>query len=184
MKENLKISLLILITIMCGYNFYINLQDAFSQNDNNSKYIGLIGDKAYQSNLLNQNNNPLNPSNEEPKVQLPKTIISFNEMSYDFGTIKQNTTNNLHVFKFQNKGSKPLVIENAKGSCGCTVPDYPKEPIMPNQWGEIKVDYKPGKQEGSQNKTVTITANTENPTTILKISAMVEKDAQAEEVSQ
>ena len=179
MKENLKISLLILIALMCGYNFYINMQDSFSENDTKSKSSGLIADKSFQNKNLNHSNNPLTPSNEEPKTKLPTTIMSFNEMSYDFGTIKQNTTNNLHVFKFQNKGSNPLVIENAKGSCGCTVPDYPKEPIMPNQWGEIKVDYKPGKQEGSQNKTVTITANTDNPTTILKISAMVEKEEQA-----
>jgi hypothetical protein len=68
-----------------------------------------------------------------------------------------------------------LVISNAVGSCGCTVPEYPKHPIAPGETGEINVVYKPGKQEGQQNKTVTVTANTEPAQTVLRILADVQK---------
>ena len=78
------------------------------------------------------------------------------------------------IFKFTNTGSEPLIIEDAKGSCGCTVPVYPKEPIKPGETGEIEVEYSPGKQQGAQSKTVTITANTDPITTTLNISANVE----------
>ncbi|MCB0401790.1 MAG: DUF1573 domain-containing protein [Flavobacteriales bacterium] len=94
-------------------------------------------------------------------------------MAHDFGTIDQDTKNT-KVFKFTNTGKEPLIIEDAKGSCGCTVPTYPKEPIKPGETGEIEVAYSPGKQSGAQTKTVTITANTEPITTTLNISANVQ----------
>ncbi|HRN42636.1 MAG TPA: DUF1573 domain-containing protein, partial [Vicingus sp.] len=72
-----------------------------------------------------------------------------------------------------NTGSEPLIIENASGSCGCTVPTFPKEPIAPGKTGEIEVVYSPGTQQGAQTKTVTITANTEPITTTLNITANV-----------
>ncbi|MBL8011464.1 MAG: DUF1573 domain-containing protein [Flavobacteriales bacterium] len=95
-------------------------------------------------------------------------------MEHDFGTIKQDSENK-YVFTFTNTGKEPLLIENAQGSCGCTVPNYPKEPIAPGGTGEIEVVYKPGKQENQQNKTVTVTANTEPKQTTLRISANVQK---------
>lgn len=104
----------------------------------------------------------------------PKTSISFANMEHDFGTIKQDSENK-YVFSFTNTGKEPLLIENAQGSCGCTVPNYPKEPIAPGGKGEIEVVYKPGKQENQQNKTVTVTANTEPKQTTLRISANVQK---------
>ena len=117
----------------------------------------------------------------QPQPQKPKgpiTSIQFNESTYDFGTIKQNTTDNKHIFKFSNTGKTPLVIENAKGSCGCTVPQWPKEPIPPGGTGEIVVEYKPGKQKGNQQKTVTVTANTEPRDTRISISAIIEEVAE------
>src|SRR5690606_23198380 len=103
----------------------------------------------------------------------PPTKIQFAETNYNFGTIKQDTENK-KVFKFKNVGDKPLIIESARGSCGCTVPNYPKQPIPPGQEGEIEVVYSPGKQAGNQSKSVTIIANTEPRTTVLQISAQVE----------
>lgn len=103
------------------------------------------------------------------------TSIKFATMSHDFGTIMQDTENPT-VFEFTNTGDQPLIIENAKGSCGCTVPNYPKEPIPPGGTGTIDVVYKPGKQEGEQSKTVTVTANTSpSKQTILNIRANVVK---------
>ncbi|MBP8824804.1 MAG: DUF1573 domain-containing protein, partial [Flavobacteriales bacterium] len=98
----------------------------------------------------------------------------FATATHDFGKIMQDSQNH-YAFKFTNTGKEPLVITNAVGSCGCTVPDYPKHPIKPGESGEIKIEYKPGKQEGLQNKTVTITANTEPAQTVLNITADVRK---------
>jgi hypothetical protein len=102
----------------------------------------------------------------------PRTSVKFDNMNHDFGTIYQDSENK-KVFTFTNTGSEPLIIENAKGSCGCTVPKYPKEPIAPGQTGEIEVVYKPGKQKNKQTKNVTITANTTPANTVLTISADV-----------
>lgn len=115
---------------------------------------------------------PLKSASTKPKG--PLTNIQFAESSVDFGNILQDSENT-KVFTFTNTGSEPLVIENAKGACGCTVPQYPKEPIAPGGTGEIKVVYKPGKQKNKQNKTVTITANTEPSSTILTIIADVKE---------
>ena len=117
---------------------------------------------------------PPSPTNM-PAITGPKTSVQFPVIAHDFGKVKQNTENN-YVFKFTNTGKEPLLISDAKGSCGCTVPEYPKEPIAPGKTGEIKVVYKPGGQQGNQNKTVTVTANTDPPQTLLNISADVQVD--------
>ncbi len=116
--------------------------------------------------------NPVNTPVEAPSG--PTTTISYSEEVHDFGTIKQDSENE-HIFKFTNTGTEPLLISNARGSCGCTVPQYPTEPIAPGQSSEIKVVYKPGKQKGNQSKTVTVTANTTPAQTRLQISANVEE---------
>lgn len=110
---------------------------------------------------------------ETPERNDPKTIMSFKEMDYDFGSIAQDTENE-YIFKFTNTGTNPLIIYTAKGSCGCTVPEYPKAPVAPGEEGEIRVVYKPGKQKNKQTKYVTITANTEPEQTKLKITAEVQ----------
>ncbi len=102
----------------------------------------------------------------------PLTSLKFDESAFDFGTIKQDSENT-KIFKFTNTGKEPLIIENAKGSCGCTVPKYPKEPIAPGKTGEIEVVYRPGKQKDMQTKNITITANTDPANTVLTITANV-----------
>ena len=104
----------------------------------------------------------------------PKTMISFAASEHDFGSVKQDSENK-HTFRFTNTGKEPLIIESATGSCGCTVPNYPKQPIPPGGTGDIEVEYKPGKQENAQTKTVTVIANTEPKETRLTIKAFVEK---------
>lgn len=106
-------------------------------------------------------------------ASMPKTAIQFATYEHDFGQVMQDSENK-YIFKFTNTGSEPLVIETAKGSCGCTVPEYPKEPIPPGGSGEIGVVYKPGKQKGQQNKNITITANTDPVQTVVKIKADVQ----------
>lgn len=98
--------------------------------------------------------------------------ITFNESEYDFGTIKEGEIVE-HTFSFKNTGKSPLVIVNAKGSCGCTVPKWPKEPIQPGGTGEFLVVFNSNGKPNLQNKQVTITTNTESGKEILRIKAMV-----------
>ncbi len=109
-----------------------------------------------------------------PVDNTPKTSVNFKTYEHDFGNIKQDSENK-KVFAFTNTGKEPMIIETANGSCGCTVPNYPKAPIPPGGTGEIEVVYKPGKQENAQTKTVTVIANTEPKETTLRIKANVEK---------
>ncbi len=120
---------------------------------------------------------PPSPTNMPP-VTGPKTSIQFPVSAHDFGKVKQNSENKYN-FKFTNTGKEPLLISDAKGSCGCTVPNYPKEPINPGATAEIEVVYKPGAQQGNQTKTVTVTANTDPPQTMLNITADVQVDPAA-----
>jgi len=123
---------------------------------------------------LNNTPNPLaSAATEIAKPTGPVTTMNFANEAHDFGDIKQNSTDNQHTFTFTNTGTNPLIISNAKGSCGCTVPKWPKEPIPPGGTGTIEVDYKPGSQKGNQKKSVTVTANTEPADTRLSISAVV-----------
>lgn len=104
-----------------------------------------------------------------PKADNPNAPeITFEKEMHDYGTIKMGADGGCE-FKFKNTGKEPLIISAAKGSCGCTVPTYPKEPIMTGQTGVIKVHYDT-KRVGSFTKTVTITSNgkTENKTLTIK----------------
>jgi hypothetical protein len=81
--------------------------------------------------------------------------ISFDKETYDYGTIK-NGADGTCEFTFKNTGKEPLLISNARGSCGCTVPEWPKEPIGPGQSSAIKVSYDT-KRTGAINKNITLT---------------------------
>jgi|TARA_B110000971_G_scaffold19231_1_gene17552 hypothetical protein len=83
--------------------------------------------------------------------------ISFEKEIHDFGTFEQNG-NGTYEFKFTNTGDAPLIISNSKGSCGCTVPIWPKAPIAPGASDVIKVKYDT-KRIGAFNKSVTISSN-------------------------
>jgi len=111
----------------------------------------------------------------------PTTTLSFVESEFDFGEIQEGEKIT-HEYHFTNTGKEPLVISKAVGSCGCTVPDWPREPIASGEKGVIKVQYDSrgkGKlaSEGgkAENKRVTITANTEPANTYLTIKGKVIK---------
>lgn len=86
-------------------------------------------------------------------------VFKFDKEVYDFGLINEGEKVT-HDFKFKNVGKSPLIISSASASCGCTVPDYPKEPIAPGEEGIISVVFDSAGKPGVQNKVVTITANT------------------------
>lgn len=103
--------------------------------------------------------------------------ITFKKEIHDFGTVEQygNTT---CTFEFKNTGNQPLIISNAKGSCGCTVPEWPKSPIAPGKKGVITVKYD-NKRVGPINKSVTITSNATNaPTKTIRIKGEIKRKPQ------
>lgn len=104
--------------------------------------------------------------------------MTFENELHDYGTIKQGADGGCE-FKFKNTGKEPLVISNAKGSCGCTVPTWPKEPIMKGQTGVIKVHYDT-KRVGAFTKTVTIESNSKTNPKVLTIKGTVEASPDAD----
>ena len=103
--------------------------------------------------------------------------FKFEKDEIDFGTIEQGESTT-HEFKFTNTGSEPLIISKAEGSCGCTVPIFPKEPILKNQSAFIKVTFNSTGKFGIQDKTVTITSNAKQNPMIIHIKGTVLKQAE------
>jgi len=85
-------------------------------------------------------------------------VLTFKQTSYDFGTIKQGEKVN-YDFKFTNTGKTPLIVSNATASCGCTVPETPKDPIAPGKEGVIKVVFNSTGKTGKQDKVITVSSN-------------------------
>lgn len=114
----------------------------------------------------------LNAQTEAVTVENPNAPeISFETETIDYGTIEKGE-NGVREFSFTNTGKSPLIISNARGSCGCTVPTWPKEPIKPGENGVIKVKYDT-KRVGPINKSVTITSNAKTPTKVLRIKGNI-----------
>lgn len=102
--------------------------------------------------------------------------ILFEEPEFNFGKIKQGDVV-ANTFIFKNVGESNLIISNAVASCGCTIPEWPKEPIKPGDTGQIKVQFNSTGKSGVQNKTVTVTANTDPNTTNVVLKGEVEVPA-------
>lgn len=111
----------------------------------------------------------------EKQVQEPSgplTGISFNEYEHDFGVMDEGDVVTYN-FEFTNTGAEPLILDKCKGSCGCTVPQCPKNPIAPGETGSIEVKFNSKGKKNKQTKKVTVTANTDPVQTILTIKANV-----------
>ena len=102
--------------------------------------------------------------------------MTFDKTSHDFGIISEGekvTT----TFGFTNTGDSDLIIVDARGSCGCTVPEYPKnQPIAPGQTGSIVVSFDSSNKPGIQQKSVTLSANTSSGREMLRIKSNVTPD--------
>lgn len=180
MKEQIKIALLaviagtLIVQIIMSPDGPVEVAETDAMSNPSASSV-----PAALPQSLNNTPNPIAAqATEIEKPKGPVTSMVFAQSAHDFGNIKQNTTDNQHTFTFTNTGTNPLIISNAKGSCGCTVPKWPKEPIPPGGTGTIEVDYKPGSQKGNQQKTITVTANTEPTDTRLSISAVVDEEPQ------
>ena len=97
--------------------------------------------------------------------------INFENEIIDYGTIIQNS-DGLRIFTFTNTGNAPLIISEVKTSCGCTVPTYSKEAILPGETGEINIKYDT-KRLGSFNKTITVLSNANLSRKTLKIKGTI-----------
>ena len=106
------------------------------------------------------------------EIKVGGAKIKFEKTEHDFGTINEGDIVDT-VFSFKNSGKSELIITSAKGSCGCTVPEWPKEPIMPGEEGLIRVKFNSDKKPNLQQKTITLVTNTEQGKEILKIKAQV-----------
>lgn len=186
MMENIKIGLLGLITVISGYSVYqvstvkgemetlkeemTAKMTMFNSSMNNNSGASSSVTQPNTSSQVKNNNLP----STEIKPQGPTTAIKFGEEIHDFGTVAVESEN-LYAFTFTNTGSEPLTISNAKGSCGCTVPQWPKEPILPGQTGTIDVKFTPNAGQAGQpvEKVVTVTANTSPANTMVRIKADV-----------
>lgn len=120
------------------------------------------------------------PSSTPTLVQENKNApeMKFEVEEYNFGTIKQGE----HVtydFKFSNSGKEPLIISSAQGSCGCTVPQWPKEPVAKGASGVIHVEFNSTGKMGMQDKTVTISSNAKSGQKVLHLKGNVEAPAPA-----
>ena len=114
----------------------------------------LIPDNALNPDLID---NPATAAKNNPSAKLPE--FRFKTETHDFGTISEGEKVS-YEFEFTNSGSADLLIVGATGSCGCTVPEYSKEPVSPGKTGTIHVTFDSHGKDGHQNKTVTIVANT------------------------
>ncbi len=97
--------------------------------------------------------------------------IDFKETTIDYGTIEKGA-DGVRTFKFTNTGNAPLIISKVNSSCGCTIPQWPKKPIMSGQSGEIQVKYDT-KRVNPIRKTITVLSNAQTPTVALKIKGLV-----------
>jgi hypothetical protein len=181
-KSNIFLSFVAVLTLFlaaCGGGADVNADEV------KSKAMGETPGNTAPSNptVSLDNTQPVNAS--ETPAQTPvvdpatATKIKFDKDVFDFGTVKAGEKVK-HVYKFKNTGSKPLTITDAKGSCGCTVPEWPKAPIAPGATGEIKVEFDSANKSGQQEKTVTITANTDPATTVIRIKGEVIADPAAD----
>ncbi len=119
-------------------------------------------------------------SNSETKTENANAAeITFETELHDFGTIEY-AGDGKYGFKFTNTGKEPLIISDSRGSCGCTVPSWPKEPILKGQSNYINVSYDT-KRPGPFTKTVTINSNAKTASKVITIKGMVKSQEQTED---
>jgi hypothetical protein len=112
-------------------------------------------------------------TNEEKQANGKMPVFALiDSSSYDFGTIQEGAVVE-HSFRFRNDGEYPLILNNITSSCGCTTPEWPKEPIGPNETSSIKVRFDSKNKSGPQVKTITVYANTEPTYSELRLRGIV-----------
>jgi hypothetical protein len=108
--------------------------------------------------------------------QGPTTTIKFTEEDYNFGKVEQGQVVE-HSFEFTNTGKEPLIISECRASCGCTIPEWPRDPIAPGATSKISAKFNTSGKSDDQKKVITVTANTEPMESFVSISGFVEVPA-------
>ena len=108
---------------------------------------------------------------KEVKATGSQPEITFKEMVHDYGEVVKDG-NGICEFEYKNTGKAPLMLTNVRSSCGCTIPSWSKEPLMPGKTAKIKVKYNT-KNVGTINKSITVESNASNGTVVLKITGKV-----------
>lgn len=111
-----------------------------------------------EENLEVVDGNSESAENPNATPDMPVTTVSFEEESHNFGKIKDGDKVQ-HIFKFKNTGTEKLVVKNVKPSCGCTTPEWTKDPIEPGGEGFIQIEFDSSGKVGTQNKSVTVELN-------------------------
>jgi hypothetical protein len=164
-KVNMKAKLILLMVVA-------TLATACKDKDAEKKIAAL---EARLSELEGKKPIPTTPANTttaDVKPDGPLPAMEFDATEHDFGTINEGDKV-IHMYKFKNTGEAPLIIQEAKGSCGCTASDWTKTPIPVGGEGYVKAEFDSNGKPNAQNKTVTVTANTWPKQTQLKFKAMV-----------
>lgn len=104
-----------------------------------------------------------------------KAKIEFTSTSHNFGTISENGGKAIHTFTFKNTGKAPLILTNVRAGCGCTTPEWSRQPVAPGASGNIKVSFDPRNRPGSFIKSITVNSNAENAVVSLTIRGKVTK---------
>ena len=142
-----------------------------------SVFIGIValfaisckhGNKGLSSDVVN---NPNTANGKTDTTKLP--VFQFTEIEHNFGKIIQGEKVS-YSFKFKNVGQSDLIINDARGSCGCTIASYPKTAVVPGAESSIDVTFNTEGKRGFQTKTVTLSANTQPNTKVLTIKAQIQ----------
>lgn len=136
------------------------------ENNNNSNSNDTVNSLLSSSLVMNSE------TGEKVSSQSPMPEFNFEKDLHDFGQLIDGEKVS-YSFKFTNSGNAPLIITNAKGSCGCTVPNWPKDPISPGETGTIDVTFNSSGRIGRQNKAITLTANTNPSRKVVNITSEV-----------
>ncbi len=109
-----------------------------------------------------------------------KQVVEFTENTYDFGTVKEEDGKVSHVFTFTNISQAPITVTNVRASCGCTTPNWSRQPVMPGEQGVVTATYSAAGRPGNFHKSITVTLSngTENFTVVLYIKGQVTPRAQ------
>lgn len=128
------------------------------------------GDKKESTGISTNDVNNTATADGGEKGNLPD--IKFEEEEHDFGRITQGEKVSF-AFKFTNTGKSNLIVTSAAGSCGCTIPEWPKEPILPGKEGKVNVIFTSEGKSGTQEKSITIVTNCEPSTRVVKIKTEI-----------
>jgi hypothetical protein len=136
----------------------------------NSKKVDSADSNTLSTSLVN---NPNTPNGLDTSMYNNKPTMDFTDTLHDFGNITQGETV-VYEFEFTNHGKTPLIISNASASCGCTLADYPHDPVLAGKSGKLRAIFNTAGKAGHQEKSIAITTNSKRGIEYIYIKANVD----------